>query len=200
MRSGAVAGTAFVVGAVPWSNIAAHWKAGVDLRSVGTGTVSGTGLYEVAGFAPLAIAGVADIAKGAIGPLLAGRDRPMLAAVAGGLAVAGHNWSPFLRGAGGRGISPAIGALGVTAWPGAVLLLGGLAAGRITRQTALGGFVADIALVPVLFATHGRRGAMSGACVAAPMLAKRVLGNHRLEHGSWRGYKERILFDRDPSS
>jgi glycerol-3-phosphate acyltransferase PlsY len=200
VRSGAVAGAAFVVGAVPWSNIAAHRKAGVDLRSVGTGTVSGTALYDVAGFAPLAIAGIADIAKGAIGPLLAGRDRPTLAAVAGGLAVTGHNWSPFLRGAGGRGISPAIGALGVTAWPGAVLLLGGLAAGRITRQTALGGFVADIALVPLLFATHGRRGAMSGACVAAPMLAKRVLGNHPLERASWRGYKERILFDRDPSS
>jgi acyl phosphate:glycerol-3-phosphate acyltransferase len=199
VRSGAVAGTAFVVGAVPWSNVAAQWKSGVDLRSVGTGTVSGTGLYEVAGFAPLAIAGIADIAKGAIGPLLAGRERPVLAAIAGGLAVAGHNWSPFLGGAGGRGISPAIGALGVTAWPGAALLLGGLAAGRITRQTALGGFVADIALVPLLFATSGRRGAMSGACVAAPMLAKRVLGNRPLERASWRGYRERILFDRDPS-
>ena len=27
-----------------------------------------------------------------------------------GLAVAGHNWSVFLRGAGGRGIAPALGA------------------------------------------------------------------------------------------
>jgi len=200
VRPCAVAGTAFVVGAVPWSNIAAQKKAGVDLRSVGSGTVSGTGLYEVAGFAPLAVAGIADVLKGAVGPLLAGRDRPVLAAVAGGLAVAGHNWSPFLRGAGGRGISPAIGALGVTAWPGAALLLGGLAAGRITRETALGSFVADAALVPVLLATHGRRGAICGLCVAAPMLLKRALGNHPLERGSWRGYRERLLFDRDPVS
>jgi glycerol-3-phosphate acyltransferase PlsY len=200
MRPSAVAGTAFVVGAVPWSNVMAHRKAGVDLRSVGSGTVSGTGLFEVAGFAPLAIAGIADVLKGAVGPLLAGRDRPVLAAISGGLAVTGHNWSPFLRGSGGRGISPAIGALGVTAWPGAVLLLGGLAAGRIVRETALGSFVADAALVPVLFATHGRRGAISAICVATPMLLKRAVGNRPLERASSRGYRERILFDRDPAS
>ena len=63
----------------------------VDLRDVGTGTVSGTALYHVAGFGPLALAGVCDVAKGAVGPLLAGSDRPELAAVAGGVAVAGHN-------------------------------------------------------------------------------------------------------------
>src|SRR2546423_12023595 len=86
MRPSAVAGTAFVVGAVPWSNVMARRKAGVDLRSVGSGTVSGTGLFEVAGFAPLAIAGVADVLKGAVGPVLAGRDRPVLAAGAPGPA------------------------------------------------------------------------------------------------------------------
>ena len=94
-------------------------------------------LHEVAGFGPLAVAGVLEVAKGSVGPLLAGRDRPALAAVAGGAAVAGHNWSPFLRGAGGRGISPATGALLVSAPTGAAVLLGGLAAGRLARQTAL---------------------------------------------------------------
>ena len=63
--------------------------------------MSGTALYRVAGFTPLAVAGVLDVAKGAVGPLLAGRDRPVLAAVAGGAAVAGHNWSPWLRGRAG---------------------------------------------------------------------------------------------------
>src|SRR4051794_12453048 len=125
-----VVGVSFALGAVPFSNIAARAKAGVDLRVVGNGTVSGTNLFHVAGFGPLAVAGVCDVAKGAVGPLLAGRDRPVLAAVAGGAAVAGHNWSPFLRGAGGRGISPAIGALAVSEWTGAALLLGALAVGR----------------------------------------------------------------------
>src|SRR5690242_15366317 len=144
--AGSVLLASFAAGSVPFANIASRARAGVDLRDVDNGTVSGTNLFRVAGFGPLAAAGVCDVAKGAVGPLLAGPDRPVLAAAAAGAAVAGHNWSPFLSGAGGRGISPAIGALAVTAWPGSAVLLGGLAAGRVVRQTALASFVADVAL------------------------------------------------------
>lgn len=190
----------YLAGSVPFANIASRRTRGVDLRDVGTGTVSGTALYEVAGFVPLALAGVLEVAKGAVGPLLAGRERPALAAAAGGLAVAGHNWSPWLGGAGGRGISPAIGALAAQAWPGAALLLGGLAAGRLAKQTAFASFLADLALVPLLAATHGRRGAAAGASVVTPMLVKRVAGNALPSDprppGWWRS---RLLYDRDPS-
>src|SRR5689334_1404264 len=173
MRATTVAGVAFLAGSIPFSNLAARRRAGVDLRDVGTGTVSGTSLYDVAGFGPLAAAGVCEVAKGAVGPLLAGRDRPVLAAVAGGLAVAGHNWSPFLRGAGGRGLSPTIGALLPRAWPGAVVVLGGMTLGRFARQTGLGSFVAQCALVPFLARTRGRNAALAGACVVVPMFVKR---------------------------
>ena len=53
----------------------------------------------------------------------------MLAAFAGGPAIAGHNWSPFLRGAGGRGFAPSLGVLGVQALAGMRVMLGGLVAG-----------------------------------------------------------------------
>ncbi|GIU88386.1 MAG: hypothetical protein KatS3mg009_2901 [Acidimicrobiia bacterium] len=188
---------AFWCGAVPFAQMMARWRAGVDLRRVGTGTVSGTGLYRVAGFGPLAVAGVCDVAKGTVGPLVAG-DRPALAAVCGGLAVAGHNWSPFLRGAGGRGISPALGALGVVAWPGAAVLLLGLAVGRALHATALVSFLADLALVPVTALTHGAAGALAGACVAVPMLVKRVLGNAPPAVRGPRTYLHRLVFDHDP--
>lgn len=187
---------AFLLGSLPSSQIAARHRAGVDLRRVGTGTVSGTGLYRVAGFGPLAVAGVADIGKGALAALLAG-DRPLLAACCAGLAVAGHNWSPFLRGAGGRGISPAMGALLVVAWPGAVVLAAGLALGRLVRATGLGSFVADLALVPVTALTHGRHGAIAGAFVVTPMLVKRVVGNARPQHRDLRTFTHRLLFDDD---
>ncbi len=138
--------------------------------------MSGTALHGVAGFGPLAVAGVCDIAKGAVGPALAGRDRPMLAATATVASVAGHNWSPWLGGAGGRGISVAMGSLLVQGWPGTVVLASGLAAGRLCRQTGLGSFVADVALVPVLARTRGRAGLLAGAGVAGVMLAKRCGG------------------------
>jgi glycerol-3-phosphate acyltransferase PlsY len=189
---------AFIVGSVPCSQIVARMRAGADLRHVGSGTVSGTNLFRVAGFGPLAIAGVCDVAKGSVGPVLAG-DRPVLAAVCGGLAVAGHNWSPFLRGAGGRGISPALGALLVQAWPGAVVLLLGLLLGRLAGETALGSFVADAVVVPITAWSHGAAGALAAACVVVPMLVKRVLGNEPPPQPDPRTYLHRLLYDHDPA-
>ena len=190
---------AFLAGSIPFSNLAARATRGVDLRTVGTGTVSGTSLFRVAGFPALAVAGVLDVAKGALGPALAGSDRPTLAALAGGLAVIGHNWSPFLRGAGGRGVAPALGALLVQAWPGAVLLLGGLVVGKAFRETGLGGFVAEVALTPVLALLEGAAGALAGAAIAVPMLLKRIAGNGRPARADARTYLTRLLYDREPA-
>jgi acyl phosphate:glycerol-3-phosphate acyltransferase len=193
-----VMGAAWLVGSVPFSNIAARARARVDLREVGGGTVSGTALYEVAGFGPLAVAGVCDVAKGAVGPVLAGRDRPVLGALAATAAVAGHNWSPWLAGAGGRGMSVALGAFLPLAWPGTVVLALGLAGGRLCRQTALGSLVASAAVVPVVARTHGRAAGLAGAGIVATMLAKRLAGNRRPEAPAARAYGHRLLFDRDP--
>ncbi len=191
-------GAAFLVGSIPFSNIAARLTRGVDLRGVANGTVSGTSLYRVAGFGPLAAAGVLEIGKGAVGPLIVGRDHPAMAALAAGLGVAGHNWSPFLHGAGGRGLSPAIGALGVAAWPGSLVLLGGMAGGKIVGQAAPGSLLAQAALIPVLARLRGRRGALVGAAVLAPMLAKRLFGNAPVVgERPGRVYLTRLLLDRD---
>lgn len=189
---------AFVVGGIPFSNLVARRSRGVDLRETGSGTVSGTSLYRVAGFPALAFAGILDVAKGAVGPLLAGTDRPVLAALAGGLAVAGHNWSPFLKGAGGRGIAPALGALLVNAWPGTVLLLVSLVISRAFKQTGIGAFVGEVALTPVLAITNGADGALAGAAIAVPMLLKRLLGNGPPAERTLAVYVHRLLFDHDP--
>jgi acyl phosphate:glycerol-3-phosphate acyltransferase len=193
-----VVGLAWLAGSIPFSNIAARLRAGVDLREVGGGTVSGTALHGVAGFGPLAIAGVCDIAKGAVGPVLAGRDRPMLAAVSSVAGVAGHNWSPWLGGAGGRGLSVAMGSLVVQSWPGTVVLASGLAAGRLCRQSGLGTFVAAVALVPVLARARGRVGLVAGAGVTGVMLAKRLAGNRAPTRPGLDVYLHRLLYDSDP--
>jgi acyl phosphate:glycerol-3-phosphate acyltransferase len=122
---------------------------------------------------------------------------PALAAVAGGAAVVGHNWSPFLRGAGGRGISPALGALLVVAWPGAVMLLVGMILGKVFGETAVGALVAEVALTPVLAVTHGPVGALAGISIAIPMLVKRIVGNAPAKRPRGRTYRNRILYDRD---
>jgi glycerol-3-phosphate acyltransferase PlsY len=173
----------------------------VDLRSVGSGTVSGTGVFRSVGFAAGMTAGIADLLKGTVGPLLARRDRPYLAAASGGLAVIGHNWSPYLGGAGGRGVSTAMGAVFPTAPVGSGLLLTGLALGRAAGESAVGCFVADLAMVPVLKRVSGRQAAAAGAAVVIPMLVKRLAGNAPVAATRLgprlRTYAARLLLDRD---
>ena len=193
-----VVAAAWLAGSVPFSNLAARRRARVDLREVGTGTVSGTALYEVAGFGPLAVAGVCDVAKGMVGPVLAGRSRPVLGAVAATAGVAGHNWSPWLRGAGGRGLSVALGAFLPLAWPGTLVLALGLAGGRLRRQTGLGSFLAAILVVPVVARTHGRAGSVAGAGIVGALLAKRLAGNRPPARRTPAVYLHRLVFDHDP--
>jgi glycerol-3-phosphate acyltransferase PlsY len=192
-----VIGSAYFLGAIPFSNIVARVTRGVDLRHVGTGTVSGSGLFYEAGFKPLLVGGVLDVAKGAVGPLLAGSDRPHLAAAAASAGVVGHNWSIFLNGAGGRGISPSLGAMTVIGWQGSLILLGGLALGRTVRLTSIGALASYFALVPAMKAVHGRRGAIAAAAVVAPMLLKRITGNHPIDDRPFKTTMIRLIFDQD---
>ncbi|HET9058576.1 MAG TPA: glycerol-3-phosphate acyltransferase, partial [Acidimicrobiales bacterium] len=159
--------------------------------------VSGTGLAAVAGLRALAVVGVIELAKGAVGPLVAGPGHPVARALAGAGAVTAHNWSPLLKGAGGRGVSPAMGALAVSAPAGAGLLSAGLAIGRLLGETALGCLVADIALVPVCRRAHGRPGGMAALAVLVPIVAKRLAGNRRPSTPAVRTYLARLLLDRD---
>ena len=153
----------FVAGSIPFSNLAARITRGVDLRTVGTGTVSGT--VAVPG---LRVPGARDRRDPRRGQgrarARAGRGRPCDARrvrrrTRGGRAqlVA----LPARRGRAGRG--PALGALLVQAWPGAVLLLGGLVIGKFFRETGLGGFVAEVLLAPVLAVLEGAAGGLAGA-------------------------------------
>jgi len=191
-----VLGAAYVVGSIPFSQIAARRK-DLDLRTVGSGTVSGTSVFRSVSFAAGLTAGIADLLKGCVGPLLAGPDRPHLAAAAGGAGVVGHNWSLFLGGAGGRGVSTAMGALLPTAPAGSGLMLAGLALGRAAGESAIGCFVADVVMVPTLHRVGGRTAAAAGAAVVAPMLAKRLAGNWPPPPPKWRTRMMRLLLDRD---
>ena len=146
---------------------------------------------------PLAAAGLLEVAKGAVGPLLAGRRHPVVAASATAASIVGHNWSPWLRGAGGRGISPALGALGVAAPAAAGSLLAGMVGGRLAGQTAIGSLLGDALAVPAARAAHGRAAGWAAGAAIVPMLVKRVMGNHPADPRRLSTYLWRLLFDRD---
>jgi acyl phosphate:glycerol-3-phosphate acyltransferase len=184
---------AFALGSLSFADLVARMAADADLRRVGTGTVSATNVYRVAGVGPFLAVAMLDVGKGAVAAKLAARSPASAAA----LVVVGHNWSPLLRGAGGRGVLPALGALLVTAPAGAALLAGGIIAGWVGGDTAPGCFVAQVLMVPVVAAAAGRCGAQLAAAVAVPMLAKRLIGNRPARDRTGRVYLTRLVFDRD---
>lgn len=200
-RAVAVVAASYLLGGTPFSQIVARRRSGVDLRLVGTGTVSGTNVLRTSGAKAMITAGLMDVAKGAAGPLLAGARPgrwsgalPVLAAAA---AVSGHNWSPYLRGGGGRGFSPALGALAVTEPAGSGVLLVGLATGKLARQTAVGCLVAYLAIPPLLQRWRGPRAAGLGGAVVAPLIVKRLTGNAPATPRRLPVYARRLLLDRD---
>lgn len=193
-----VLAASYLLGSVPFTNLAARRLKDIDLRDVGTGTVSGTGLHQVAGFGPLAVVGCMELAKGAALPLLARRRSAHLAALAAGAAVVGHNWSPFLRFHGGRGVSVALGASVAIAPEGAAVLGAGLGLGRLARQSGAGCAAAIAALPFVLTRSRGRDGLLLALSLSVPLAAKRLAGNTPPESHDLRHYANRLLFDRDP--
>lgn len=107
----------YLIGSVPTAYIIARWVKGIDIRQYGSGTVGGTNLFRQAGWRwPLPLGIFEIFAKGAspvwIGLYLLDLERGSIAlVVAPLLAVAGHNWSVFLKFSGGRGIVTAGGAM-----------------------------------------------------------------------------------------
>lgn len=189
--------TAYLLGAIPFTQIVSRRLTGIDLRTVGTGTVSGTGLYRVAGLWPLVLGGGLDVAKGAGAALLAG-DSDRLRVLVGAAVVTGHCWSVFLGGAGGRGLSPSLGVLAVFAWPGALLLLAALAVGKLVDEAGLAAFIADLLLVVALAVARGWQGAALALALVLPMVLKRLMGNAVPDPGGGlRTYGARLLYDAD---
>jgi glycerol-3-phosphate acyltransferase PlsY len=166
---------AYLAGGIPVSYLVARKAYQVDLREFGSGQVSPSNLYRLAGLRPAVAAGLFEVAKGAVGPALAFGQPLWAVALAGFLAVAGHNWSPFLKGAGGRGLSTATGAMAVLAWPGALVLCAGLIGGAVARHVYIGMSVALAALVPVLYVIGKSGYAIAGGVVLLPIAAKTVV-------------------------
>lgn len=102
---------AFVVGSIPTGVIVARAH-GVDLRAVGSGNIGATNVGRALGRRWAIFVLVADAAKGAI-PVLAARALhvdPWILAAVGWVAIAGHSFSLFLRGRGGKGVATSLGA------------------------------------------------------------------------------------------
>jgi len=108
----------YLIGSIPTAYIFGRLLKGVDIRQFGSGNVGATNVFRVVGRFPGLIALLIDIFKGFVCATYIASffmyaspaARPELYRVLVGLAaIAGHNWTVFLRFKGGKGVATSAG-------------------------------------------------------------------------------------------
>jgi len=147
----------YLIGSIPFGLVLGKLK-GVDIREYGSGNIGSTNVLRTIGPGAGAVVLICDVLKGAAAVFIAryviGSHAGELAA--GFAAVAGHDWSIFIRFRGGRGVATSAGGLFVMAPLAAV---GGIAVFvlviALTRYVSLGSMVGSISGVAIVGALLG---------------------------------------------
>ena len=194
MTAALVIAFSYLLGSVPFGMVFARAK-GVDLRSVGSGNIGATNVLRAAGRGPAVLTLLGDALKGAAAVALAralglGAFNEGLAALA---AVAGHDFSVFLRFRGGKGVATSLGAVLIYA-PQAGILTAvlWLITVVLTRYSSLGAIV-SFALLPVMMLLTGqaKQKAAFAAALAALLVLKHSGNIRRLVEGTERRVGEK---------
>jgi glycerol-3-phosphate acyltransferase PlsY len=115
--------------------------------------------------------------------------------------VAGHNWSPWLRFRGGRGIGEILVVALVISPKAGLLYTGILALGLLTRRL---GLLAGLGLVVLPVAAGLWNGGPAGTFATVALVlaaARRLQGSPEVSGSGVRGaFKDRLLFDREPQT
>lgn len=134
----------YFVGGIPWGIVVARLVGGPDPRTVGSGRTGGANVMWALGFNAAVVVGLLDALKGTVSVAVAialGGD-VLLQGLGGLAAMLGHSRSPYIRFGGGRGVSPAFGALFVLQ---PVIALAGLVVYAlvlaVTRYSSLGSLI-----------------------------------------------------------
>jgi glycerol-3-phosphate acyltransferase PlsY len=144
---------AYLLGSLPVGYLAAKAIGGVDIRQIGSGHTGGTNVLRSAGLLAGGLTVVADLAKGYAAVTLARMvlpDQPLVAAIAGILAVVGHNHSVFLGWRGGVGSMTTLGAaLALMPLATAIIFVVGAAIILILRYSSVASLTAAV-LLPLI--------------------------------------------------
>ncbi len=106
----------YFLGSIPTAYISTRLASGKDIRQLGAGNVGGLNTFREVGIVPAIVVGIIDVGKGAAAVAIAYwllDLEPFYVYLAGGTAVAGHNWMVWLKFSGGKGMGTSIGTLAV---------------------------------------------------------------------------------------
>lgn len=148
---------AYVLGSIPFGILWAWLMKRIDVREHGSGRTGGTNVWRSAGFLAALLTAVFDGLKGATAIGLAHLAGLSMwgVALAGTMAVLGHNYSLFLSFHGGAGTGTSVGvssAMWVIGLP--ILIVAGVTAGLLVGHASVASIFIAL-LLPVVFLIRG---------------------------------------------
>ena len=158
----ALVAVAYLVGGIPIGVLVSQSR-GVDIRQYGSGNIGASNVLRTLGVKVGIAVWLADVVKGLL-PVV--WSRPLLASMAAigqmelwlslvaMAVVVGHCFSPYLKLAGGRGVSTSLGALLAIDWRvGGLVLAVWIVAVALSRYISLGSILAAVS-APLLFTLY----------------------------------------------
>ena len=149
----------FLLGSIPFCYIIAKIVKKKNLKKIGDGNPGGWNLAFNVSKSWGALGSILDFSKGIVSYLLALNftDSLLISAIAGCLAVAGHNYSPFLKFNGGKGISVTLGFL-IALNPFSIIFYGiGIVTVLFTLRSMIWGVISAIVCSSLFLWISGNR-------------------------------------------
>ncbi|MCR4433002.1 MAG: glycerol-3-phosphate 1-O-acyltransferase PlsY [Caldiserica bacterium] len=114
---------AFLAGSIPFGWLIGKIM-GVDLRKVGSGNIGAANTLRALGLIPAVLTFILDFAKGFLPVFFASQFPADIRSVVCLAGVLGHDYSPFLRFKGGKGVATSLGGIIAINWKiGLVVLI-----------------------------------------------------------------------------
>ena len=155
---------AYLLGSIPFGYILTRYRAGADIRTMGSGNIGATNVLRTQGKLLGLVTLLLDFFKGAC-PVWAGLHwghAPWMYAAAGATAVVGHCFPVFLGFRGGKGIATGLGAfLFIAPLATLVALCVFLAEVFTFRFVSLGSILASLTFGTTLLVAHFTSGRYS---------------------------------------
>lgn len=148
----------YLYGSVPFGLVLGKIR-GIDVRQYGSGRTGAANTLRTLGVGASVLAFAGDFSKGVLAVILARLlfGTPIVEAAAAMCAIAGHNWSAYIRFRGGRGVASSVGALALMSPPavgvGLVIFSGVLATSRyVSLASVLASASVPVALASLAYA------------------------------------------------
>lgn len=142
----------YLIGSIPFGYLVGRIGRGIDIRDYGSRNIGFTNVLRVIGPTPAVMTIVGDVLKG-VGAVLLARFLQLNAFVvvgAGLAAIAGHNWSLYLKFRGGRGVATTAGVVIALTWQiGVGLVLAWVFIVAVTRYVSIAS-ITVVAIYPLL--------------------------------------------------